>query len=288
MKAAEGPVAVLAGSGRLPAQVVEHLERIGRDFRILAFRGYAAPNLRRRAHAVVDLLDFEAIRRELDRWAPGAVTVVGAVRRPNSNRLLSAYALVPSPEQAREGAVRGDDQLFRGALSTLEEWGHTVVGAHEITPDLLADAGLRVGATAGERDRSAIERGVRVLHTLSPFDIGQATVVSGERVLAVEGPEGTDQMLRRVRLLNRVRWFSRRRDGGVLVKTAKEGQDLRVDMPAIGPRTPVEAAKAGLSGIAIGARSTLILDRAETLQSVERLGLFLVAVDLPWLSGAGS
>ena len=51
----------------------------------------------------------------------------------------------------------------------------------------------------------------------------------------------------------------------MLIKAAKRGQDLRVDMPAIGPRTVVEAARAGLSGIAIGAGSTLVLDQDETL-----------------------
>jgi DUF1009 family protein len=69
----------------------------------------------------------------------------------------------------------------------------------------------------------------------------------------------------------------------VLVKAAKKGQDLRVDMPAVGPRTVREAARAGLSGIAVGAGSTLLLDQEESLHTADRLGLFLISVDLPWL-----
>jgi DUF1009 family protein len=129
--------------------------------------------------------------------------------------------------------------------------------------------------------------GIDVLSALSDFDIGQATVVANRHVLAVEGPEGTDRMLRRVRRL-RQPWFGARsrREGGVIVKAAKRGQDLRVDMPAIGPRTVVEAAHAGLSGLAIGTGSTIVLDQTETLATADKLGLFLVAVELPWMEGA--
>ena len=71
----------------------------------------------------------------------------------------------------------------------------------------------------------------------------------------------------------------------MLVKAAKRGQDLRVDMPTVGPRTVVEAARAGLSGIAVGAGSTLLLDQEEALALADGLGLFLgrawAAVDGP-------
>jgi UDP-2,3-diacylglucosamine hydrolase len=54
-------------------------------------------------------------------------------------------------------------------------------------------------------------------------------------------------------------------------------------MPTIGPRTVREAAKAGLAGIAVGAGSTFVLEQEETLRTADRLGLFLIAVDLPWM-----
>ena len=79
-------------------------------------------------------------------------------------------------------------------------------------------------------------------------------------------------------------WFGKRAgsEGGVLVKAAKLGQDLRVDMPAIGPRTVVEVARAGLSGIAMGAESTLLLEQDESLHTADRLRVFLVVVDPGW------
>jgi DUF1009 family protein len=283
-----GPVAILAGSGNLPIRLVEHLERQGQDHRILAFRGFVEPDIRRRAHATVDLLDLKSIMRSLDRWGPSAVTLVGAVRRPGFSALLGAYSLLRNRQDVKEVIARGDDQVLRGAVRLLEDHGHRVVGAHELAPELVVQGSLRSRHAADADDRIAIAMGIDLLAALSPFDIGQAAALVKQQVLAIEGPEGTDRMLRRVRR-QRQGWFAgaAHREGGVLVKAAKKGQDLRVDMPTIGPRTVIEAARAGLSGIAVGAGSTILLEEAESLRTADRLGVFLTAVALPWMEPVG-
>ncbi|MCB8820700.1 LpxI family protein [Microvirga rosea] len=281
-----GPIAILAGSGQLPIQLVEHLERTGQECRVLAFRGFAAPELRRRAQANVDLLDLKTIMATLEAWKPRAVALVGAVRRPGFSALLGAYSLLRNRQEVKEVITRGDDQVLRGAVMLLEERGFRVVGAHELAPGLVAPLTLSGRHRPTEDDRHSVTFGIDLLSSLSAFDIGQAAVVARRHVLAVEGPEGTDRMLRRVSGFRQA-WFGlrRRREGGVLIKAAKRGQDLRVDMPAIGPRTVAEAARAGLSGIAVGAGSTLILEQDRTMELADRLGLFLVAVTLPWMEG---
>jgi UDP-2,3-diacylglucosamine hydrolase len=279
-----GPIAILAGSGKLPLQLVERLERQGRDHRILAFRGFVEPTIRRRAHATVDLLDLKTIVATLAAWQPAMVTLAGAVSRPGISALLGAYSGLRNLQDVKDVIARGDDQILRGAVRLLEDHGHRVVGAHELAPELLVSRDLRTRISPDADDELAIGMGLDLLEALSAFDIGQATVVARRHVLAIEGPEGTDRMLRRVRGL-RGSWFGgrARQEGGVLVKAAKRGQDLRVDMPAVGPRTVVEVAKAGLSGIAIGAGSTLLLEQEESLRTADRLRVFLAAVDLPWM-----
>nr|WP_183451701.1 UDP-2,3-diacylglucosamine diphosphatase LpxI [Microvirga lupini] len=280
----QGPIAILAGAGQLPIQLLSHLERAGQDVRVLAFRGFAEAELQRRANATVDLLDLKTIMSTLEGWRPQAVSLVGAVRRPGFSALLSAYSLLRNMHEVKEVIARGDDQVLRGAVMLLEEHGHRVVGAHELAPDLVASNMLTGSRRPGADDHNAIAFGLELLASLSDFDIGQGAVVDRRHVLAIEGPEGTDRMIRRVRSL-RQSWFGlrRREEGGVLIKAAKRGQDLRVDMPTIGPRTVREAAKAGLAGIAIGAGSTFVLEQEETLRTADRLGLFLIAVDLPWM-----
>jgi UDP-2,3-diacylglucosamine hydrolase len=283
----DGPVAILAGAGQLPVQLVEHLRRTGQDHRVLAFRGFAGSDLRRHADVTVDLLDLKSIMQLLEDWSPAAVTLVGAVSRPGFSALLGAYSLLRNRQEVQAVIARGDDQVLRGAVMLLEERGHRVVGAHELAPNLVAPRSLKGTLSPSEEDRQAIRVGLDVLGALSAFDIGQAAVVAGQRVLAIEGPEGTDRMLRRV-AKQRQSWLGlrRTREGGLVVKAAKRGQDLRVDMPAVGPRTVREAARAGLGGLALGADSTLVLDQDETIRTADRLGLFITVEDLPWMGSS--
>ncbi|MEH3120253.1 MAG: UDP-2,3-diacylglucosamine diphosphatase LpxI [Methylorubrum populi] len=274
------PLALVAGAGRLPELVAASLDRAHRPFRVLAVRGFTERAMRRRADAVVDLLDIQSALRILEGWAPAAVVPAGGVARPSPAALLNAAHAVRNRGILRSLAG-GDDRLLRAVLTLLEENGHRVLGVHEVAPDLLGRPG-RLGRFEPDADAAlSIATGRAMLGALSPFDVGQAAVVAAERVIAVEGPEGTDRMLARARALNR-KPLGRGRPakGTVLVKLPKLGQDLRIDLPAIGPRTVLRAARAGCAGIAIGAGHTLVIDGPETVAAADAAGLFLLGVEV--------
>ena len=274
------PLALVAGAGRLPELVAASLDRARRPFRVLAVRGFTERAMRRRADAVVDLLDIPGTLRILKDWAPAAVVPAGGVTRPSPAALLTAAHAVRNRDILKSLAG-GDDRLLRAVLSLLEENGHQVLGVHEVAPDLLGRPG-RLGRLAPDADAAlSIATGRAMLGALSPFDVGQAAVVAAERIIAVEGPEGTDRMLARARALGR-KPFGRGRalPATVLVKAPKLGQDLRIDLPAIGPRTVHRAAEAGCAGLAIGAGHTLVIDGPETVAAADAAGLFLIGVEV--------
>ncbi|WP_375460670.1 LpxI family protein [uncultured Enterovirga sp.] len=274
-----GSVAILAGAGELPLLLADRLASAGRPLRILAIRGFSARATRARADAVVALLDIQRAFACLDRWKPGIVTLAGGLTRPSAAALAGAFSLVRNRDDIGRLIARGDDNLMRGVVELIEERGYPVAGVRELAPELLADQVVYGRRQPDAKDEAAISWGVRVLDAMSPFDIGQAVVVSGERVLAIEGPEGTDRTLARARAERERKLFRRARSGGVLVKAPKRGQDLRVDLPAIGPRTVANAAAAGLDGIAVAAGLTLVLNRRETVEAADRHGLFVVGID---------
>ncbi|TDR93588.1 LpxI family protein [Enterovirga rhinocerotis] len=282
-----GPIAILAGSGELPVRLADRLVETGRTVRILAFRGFCERRVKARADAVVNLLDLSRIIALLETWRPAAVTLAGGLTRPSAAALMGAYSAYRDREHVAAVIARGDDNLLRGAVELLESRGFALAGVRDLAPELLAEGGLYGAVVPDPAARLSIERGFRMLEALSPYDVGQAAVVSGERVVAIEGPEGTDRMLARVRSLTRGGLLRRRKSrGGVLVKGPKAGQDLRVDLPAIGPRTIVNASRAGLDGIAIAQGLTLVLDREATVAAADRAGLFLVGVERAGLTDA--
>ena len=275
--APEGTLVLIAGAGRLPELVAASLKRSRRRFRLIALRGFTERSLRADADATVDLLDLAATLKLLRAWGPAVVVPAGGVSRPSPAAILNAGAALRNREALRAIAGGGDDRLLRAALALVEDDGHRVIGVHEAAPDLLCPEG-RIGRLGSDADADAsIRAGRAVLAALSPFDLGQAVAVSGDRVIAVEGPEGTDRMLARARALGR-RPFGRGRalPATVLGKAPKLGQDLRIDLPAIGPRTVRNAAAAGCVGLAVEAGGTLVIDRAATAAEADRLGLFLL------------
>jgi DUF1009 family protein len=154
-----------------------------------------------------------------------------------------------------------------------EAKGLRVHGAHEVAPDLLAGAASLGALDLGARERADAELGSAVRSALESLDAGQAVVVADGKVLAIEGAEGTDAMLRRVPgIAGELAGTGRR---GVLTKGPKPGQELRVDMPVIGPRTVESTVAAGLAGIAVEAHSVLVLEREETLRLADASGCAL-------------
>ena len=122
-------------------------------------------------------------------------------------------------------------------------------------------------------DREDVVRGFEMLKRLGEADLGQAAVVAGGQVLAVEAAPGTDWMLET--LAGEVPG----RPGnasGVLCKAPKPGQERRIDMPAIGPVTMSRAAAARLAGVAIAAGGVMVLDREEVVRCADAENLFLL------------
>src|SRR4029079_17003137 len=120
-----------------------------------------------------------------------------------------------------------------------------------------------------------IARGFDMVRALGPFDVGQAVVVTDGRIDAIEGAENTDAMLARLALQRRLPEGGVGRRRGVLVKRPKPRQEMRVDMPAIGPGTVVRALEAGLRGVAVLAKGAIALERADLIRSADAGGLFV-------------
>ena len=165
------------------------------------------------------------------------------------------------------------------ALATLfEEQGLRVLGAHEVAPEILMPLGPLGGRQPSETDRSDIARGLALLRATGPFDVGQAVVISDNRVLAVEAADGTDLMLERLAELRDKGRILARKGGGVLIKAPKPMQDRRIDLPSVGPRTVEGIARAGLAGIAVVAGSTIVAEPGRIATVADKAGVFVIGI----------
>ncbi|SHG23482.1 LpxI family protein [Cognatishimia maritima] len=211
-----------------------------------------------------------------DLKAEGVTEVVfaGAMSRPNLDPMQFDAFMQATAPRLTEAFGQGDDVLLRLVVSLFEENGFAVRGAHELL-QATANGGLIAGPAPDERALADAARGVEILHVMSGLDLGQGVVVAGGLCLGIETLQGTDAMLGFVAQTPK----HLRRAKGVFVKAPKAGQDLRVDMPAIGPDTIRNVAQAGLAGVALAAGRVLVLDRAVTLKLAEDLGVFIYGLE---------
>jgi DUF1009 family protein len=272
-------IAVIAGSDRLPVDIAEGLEASGKPPLVVMIEGEANPALTSFEHEVLAIEDIGRLVPLLRRrGVTHAVLAGGIARRPGLTALKPRLALLALLPRLVRALRKGDDGVLRALVGHIEAGGIKVVGAHEILPELLAAEGRIAGGTPRSEDWPDIEAAAAAARAIGALDIGQGAVAIGGRVIAVEGIEGTDGLLDRVRLLRaHGRIAAARR--GVLVKCAKPGQEQRADLPAIGPATIVGAHAAGLAGIGLEAGRSLVLDHRGVVEEAGRLGIFVIGLE---------
>ena len=172
----------------------------------------------------------------------------------------------------------GDDHLLSGIGRILERDGFRMLGIRDVAPDLLMPEGCITQVTPDQSAAADIARGRDVLRALSPFDIGQAAIVIDGHVVGVEDIEGTDGLLVRVARLRAEGRIRARAARGVLVKAPKTAQDLRFDLPTIGPRTIEGAGGAELAGVAVVAGNTIVVEPQTMIEAADAAGLFVTGL----------
>lgn len=272
-----GPVAIICGGGSFPFTVADALIRQGRRAILFALHPFAdAKAVERYPHYWWRFGQLGYLVRTARNEGCRDVIFIGTVVRPAIREIrLDWMTLRLMPRIIRQ-FYGGDDHLISGIARIVEDQGFRLMGAHEVAPEILMPEGPFGTRRPSPRDEADIARGVEVLHATGPFDIGQAAVVAGNHVLALEAAEGTDQMLERIIELRKSGRIRASEGTGVLVKAPKPNQDRRFDLPSIGPRTVEGVKRAGLAGIAVRARETIVAEPERIVEIADRSGIFVV------------
>src|SRR5579864_8833407 len=270
------PVGLIAGGGVMPFAVADSLAARGIDSVLFALKGACDPKGAERVRyhwiSVGQLGRAEKLFRSEN---CRNLIFIGSLVRPALSEIRLDWGTLRVLGGIWTAFRGGDDHLLSGIGRIFEREGFRLVGMKEVAPDLLMPEGC---ATRKVPDRDAladIAKGREVLRALGPFDIGQAVVVIDGHVIGIEGIEGTDDLLARIKTLRAADRIRARVDRGVLVKAPKSHQDLRFDLPTIGPRTVEGVAAAALAGVSVAAGSTLVADPQRMIETADAAGIFV-------------
>lgn len=255
-------IAIIAGAGGLPAALAGVLDA---PF-VAGMVGFApaglVPDVTFRVERLMPFLD-DLLDRGISQ-----VVFAGAVTRPRLDPAMFDPLTAQMVPMLMQAMAQGDDATLRAVVAIFEDAGLQVVGVRDVAPSLVPGAGVQCG-TPSDRDTRDVDRAAMIVQALGAVDVGQGAVVSQGLCLGVETLAGTDVMLGQVAAMKAT--------GGVFWKAPKPGQDMRIDLPTIGPDTVDAVAKAGLSGIAWQAGGVICLDLALMVERATAQGLFLWA-----------
>lgn len=264
------PIGIIAAAGEIPVKAATALQAEGRDVYIIALKGIADA-------------DFSSFQHQQIRI--GAVSEILASLKAQGCRDVLLSGKLARPSMA---SIFPDAKASKILLSLLSSGDNSAL---EVIRDIFAEEGMQIGDTsallAGQRAGEgilaagtnvdgmgeSIATGKAVLAAMAGLDVGQAVVIQGRRVIAIEAAEGTDAMLARSKALVDPDLMP-----AIMVKMMKPDQNPLLDPPVIGSATVVKAAEAGILCIAVEAGSVLIADPEETLAAAEHAGVMIIGV----------
>ncbi len=266
----KAPVGLIAGNGRLPLLLARNIRAGGRPVAAIAHVGETRKDLSRFVDSLqwVQIGELGKIIRLLQAENVREVVLAGGVPKVHFFSQLRP--------DARAVQVLGklkdkkDDAILRAVAAEMEGEGIRVISPLRFLRDCVASPGCLTARRPTERERKDILFGAEIARKIGMLDVGQTVVVKDQIVLAMEAIEGTDEAVRRGGKLGRGQV--------VVVKTCKPRQDLRLDLPVVGPETVKTLRDAGASVLAVEAGKTIMVDKERTLREAEQSGICVVGI----------
>ena len=267
-------IGIIAGGGELPKQLIKACQEAKREYFVIALDNTTEEEtVENTPHCWIHIGKVSAIIKELKNQNVTDVLLAGRVGRPSPSSLNLDFGGLKLLIKLSRLDSKGDDKIFSTIIKYIEGYGFDVIGAEEILENLLIKKEVLGQITPDEISLIDISIGTKAALAIGELDIGQAVIVQQGQILGVEGPEGTD------RLVKRCKEFHAEGNGGVLIKVKKPEQDDRVDLPSIGVTTVENAHNNNLIGIAVEAGGSLVIDRESVIKKADELGIFILGID---------
>ena len=261
-------IGLIAGDGRFPIIFANNVRRLGFTVSAIAHVGTTLPELESYVEHIhwLKIGQFGKALAALKQDGVGQAVMLGGIKKTNVFTTLRpdlrALAIFSRLKHWK------DDAILRAVAGELEREGIEILDSTFGLQDILAEEGYLTSKKPSKKEVEDIQFGWETLETLGLLDIGQCVVVKNRVIVSVEAVEGTDEAITRGGKLGG--------KGAVVIKRTKPHQDLRFDLPAIGPQTIQTMVSVQATVLAIEAGRTVIIDREDVLSQANEVGISIV------------
>ena len=264
-------IGLIAGVGRLPVEFARAARGMGVHVIGIGVLPEVDPELAQVAHSFeyINIAKLDRIFKAFKREKVTEITLLGKINK----ELIYAHRELPDLRVLKIFARLknfSDDTLTLALVEELAAEGIAVLDQTELLRPLMPSPGVLTKRQPTEQELADMRFGLDMAKKIGGLDIGQTVVVKNRAIMAVEAIEGTDACIRRGGQLGR---------GGVTVaKSAKPKQDMRFDVPGVGPDTIDSMAAAGAIALVVEAGRTLVVEREVMVEKANQHGMTFVAM----------
>ena len=263
---------LIAGNGKFPFLVLEAAKSQGIEMVVAAIKEETFPEIEQHAKTV-HWLSLGQLGKLIKTFKSEGVNQAVMAGQVKHKQIFSG--IMPDLKMIQllaSLATKNTDSLIGAVAKLLEDEGIHLVDSTLFLRPLLPDPGVLTRRRPSDDEKRDLEYGCKIARELGRLDLGQSVVVCDGACVAIEAMEGTDAIVERAASLVNGRTLR-------VVKLAKPNQDLRFDVPVIGPATVRLMVRLKASALAIEARKTLMIDRDELIGIADQEGVAIVAVE---------
>ncbi len=263
-------IGLIAGNGRFPIIFADNVRKLGFTVSAIAHLGETLPELESHVDRIhwLKVGQFSKALAALKADGIRQAVMLGGIHKTHVFTALRpdlrALAIFSRLKHWK------DDAILRAVAGELEREGIQIRESTFGLESILAEEGNLTSRKPTKKEWEDIQFGWDTLRTLGTLDIGQCVVVKNQVIVAVEAVEGTDETI--------IRGGKLGGKGTVVVKRTKAHQDLRFDLPAVGPKTIESMVTIKASVLAVEAGRTVVLDREEMAATAKSAGIAIVGM----------
>ena len=260
-------IGLIFGESFFPKEILKNIKKKKKKFLIIDLTKKKSFKKEKNSYSA-SIGQFGKIINILRKNKCKKVLFSGKVKKPNLRKLRLDFKGIYYMPRIIKSARLGDAAVLKEIIRILEKEKIKTVSSLKYNPELSLKKGCYTKIKPNKFDLADINKAVRTLNKLSHYSFSQGVVIRNEKVLAIEGKDGTQKMLRKCKKLKKI-------NNGVLVKLPKKKQDLRIDLPTIGFQTLKQCKAIGLKGIAVKSHQNIFLDRIRCINFANKNKMFI-------------
>ena len=260
-------IGLFLGDTDFPEIVLNKIKKLKKNYFIIDFSKNNKFKKDKNSHRI-SIGNFGEIIKLIKEKKSKIVLFAGKIAKPNFASLrLDLKGIYYMPSVIRASKI-GDAAIIKSIINILANEGIKVISSTHFNPELSLKKGNYTKNKPNKNDNNSIKKANNYFNKINNLDHIQALVVKDEKIIAIEGRQGTKKMLSKLK----------KNSKGILIKLPKSKQDLRMDLPTVGLQTLKDIKKYGLKGLVLESKRNIFLDKKEVIDFANKNKIFIKVI----------